>query len=59
MVLAPLDFYEHKGQKTNALGPARKLLFEVRQRLGVEVELAVWDGDAERRAIRRCDTAGS
>jgi hypothetical protein len=59
MVLAPLDFYEHKGQKANAVDPARKLLFEVLQRLGVEVELAVWDGDGERRAIRRCVAADS
>lgn len=43
VVLAPPDFYAHRGQKANAAGPARELFDRVRQELGIEAHLATFD----------------
>ena len=43
LVLAPRSFYEARGKKANAVGPALKLLARFKSEFGVDVRLAVWD----------------
>lgn len=43
VVLAPPNFYTHRGQKANAAGPARELFARVRQELNIEAHLATFD----------------
>jgi hypothetical protein len=43
IVLAPPDFYAHRGQKANAAGPARELFDCVQQKLGIKAHLVTFD----------------
>jgi hypothetical protein len=43
IVLAPPDFYAHRGQKANAAGPACELFDSVQQKLGIKAHLVTFD----------------
>jgi hypothetical protein len=43
MVLAPADYYRARGKKANAAAPAKELFEYMRQNLGIDARLAVWD----------------
>lgn len=43
MVIAPNDYYQHRGQKANSIAPTKSLLERFCRELGIHVELIVWD----------------
>lgn len=45
LVLAPVGYYRAPGKKANAVEPAKRLFALMRERFGVDMRLAVWDGD--------------
>jgi hypothetical protein len=49
LVLAPPAYYTARGQKHNALAPARRLVRSIHARVGCSTTLATWD--PSRRAI--------
>lgn len=48
LVIAPPDFFEHKGQKGNATQPAKNLVAAFQRKLGVRVLLGKWHKDSSR-----------
>jgi len=46
LVIAPGQYYQQPGRKTNALGPTNRLLAEFTRKTGIEAHLTAWDADA-------------